>query len=122
MVRPGAASASASRWRLDRADQTNGDVSMTMKTIAAITAALLLGACAPELDRAPAGTADHSVYLTINSAPVPSVEGFAQEMDRQAAVAMAQKCGSTMRPVVMRRNQLNVNVLSVTFRCERIAP
>jgi hypothetical protein len=91
-----------------------------MFRIVLIALAAALAACnAVDVDNAPAGTADHSVYVIVNGHEVrgKTLEGVAQLMDQKADAAAAQKCG-TMHVKVLRRAQTNINTMIMTFRCE----
>jgi hypothetical protein len=78
---------------------------------------LALGGCTvAEVDRAPAGTADHSVYVVNNERGLGTQEARFKRMDEQAAAAAAAKCGS-MRVVELRRAVTNSNEMTMTFRC-----
>jgi len=88
-----------------------------LAALATTALAVTLAACSDRahVDSAPAGSTDHSVNVIIHLRD-RTVEQGAQIMERMADEAAAQKCGT--RPAkVLRRAQISVNEMIVTFRC-----
>jgi hypothetical protein len=87
----------------------------------AILALAMLGACTTVHDDPSMPGSAHTATVVLNDAPPPpTVDAMVRRMDEEVMEAATKRCATEGgNVVVLRRVQPGINIMQLTYRCER---